>query len=61
MKTTRDAEFWKVMELQVPAGFENAAAAAARRLYMRPDEFCRQLLLAAVQEVGVKLEDFVEA
>ena len=61
MKTKPDAQFWKTMEVQVPDGFEAAARAAARRLYMTPPEFCRQILIAAVKEVGVNVEDFVEA
>jgi hypothetical protein len=61
MRTKPDAEYWKTMEVQVPTGFEAAASAAARRLYMKPDEFCKQILIAAVQEVGVNVEDFVEA
>ena len=59
MKT--DAEYWKTMMVQVPSGFEAAALVAARRLHMKPDEFCKQILIAAVEEIGVHLEDFVEA
>ena len=61
MKTKPDNEFWKTMEVQVPVGFEAAASAAARRLYMKPDEFCKHILIAAVEEAGVKVEDFVGA
>jgi len=52
MKTKPDNEFWKTMEVQVPTGFEAAASAAARRLYMKPDEFCKHILIAAVEEAG---------
>ena len=61
MKTKTDAEYWKPMTVEVPSGFEAAASAAARRLHMRPGEFCKQILIAAVEEVGVNVEDFVEA
>jgi hypothetical protein len=48
-KTKIDAH-WKPMSLDMPIGFDSAAESAARRLWMKPDEFCRQVLLAAVEE-----------
>jgi hypothetical protein len=61
MTTKPDADYWHKMEVEVPSGFEAAASAAARRLHMRTGEFCKQILIAAIEEVGVWLEDFEPA
>jgi len=51
---------WKPMHVPMPEGVAEAVLVAARKLYMQPEEFVRQITIAATEELGVHVADFVK-
>jgi hypothetical protein len=47
------------MEIPLPNGVAEAVNVAASKLYMMPEEFVRQITIAATEELGVHVADFV--
>jgi hypothetical protein len=54
-------EFWDQVTIMVPSGFPAAAQVAAHRRKMTTPEYCRQMLLRALEADGVRLPQEVAA
>jgi hypothetical protein len=53
--------FWDQVTIMVPSGFPAAAQVAAHRRKMTTPEYCRQMLLRALEADGVRLPQEVAA
>ncbi len=54
-------QLWDKIVLSVPPAFRGAAKIAARRRHMTTPEYCRQMLLRALEADGVRLPQEVAA
>jgi hypothetical protein len=54
-------DFWDQVTIMVPCGFPAAAQVAAHRRKMTTPEYCRQMLLRALEADGVRLPQEVAA
>ena len=52
---TDECNSWDRIVLSVPPSFRGAAKIAARRRHMTTPEYCRQMLLRALEADGVRL------
>jgi hypothetical protein len=59
--TTDKCNHWDRIVLSVPLSFRGAAKIAARRRHMTSPEYCRQMLLRALEADGVRLPREVAA
>jgi hypothetical protein len=57
----RERKFWSKVELIVPTGFKEAVRVAAASHYMMPAEYARRVLIEALDNDGVQIEDFNRA
>jgi hypothetical protein len=53
--TTDECNRWDRIVLSVPPSFRGAAKIAARRRHTTTPEYCRQMLLRALEADGVRL------
>jgi hypothetical protein len=53
--TTDECNSWDRIVLSVPPSLRGAAKIAARRRHMTTPEYCRQMLLRALEADGVRL------
>jgi hypothetical protein len=58
---TNDESFWEQVPLIVPKGFLAAAWTAAKRHHMTVPEWCRRMMLRALELDGVRIEEFEDA
>jgi hypothetical protein len=58
---TDECNSWDSIVLSVPPSFRGAAKIAARRRHMTTPEYCRQMLLRALEADGVRLPQEVAA
>jgi len=49
-------DFWTELKVNLPTKFRPAAVQAARKRYMSVPEYCRAVLLNAIEVDGVRLD-----